>query len=209
VSATRGFGVQRDAGGDDPWAVPGPGDAGRGCAAHRGRPQAKTAASTTSGPLALGAIVAGAGQELCEAYAAYAGPLGLAFQLRDDLLGAFGDPDLTGKPSGDDLRDGKCTVLLAQARRLGGPDIEQRVDDWLRERSSAAVAALRAVIEDTGACSYVEQLINDLGGRAIAALESARGRAVAPGTARHRRGSDRHGQGGVGACSGPRGRASR
>jgi geranylgeranyl diphosphate synthase type I len=134
--------------------------------------RAKTAASTTSGPLAFGAAVAGAGDALQRAYAAYAEPLGVAFQLRDDLLGAFGDPAVTGKPSGDDLRDGKCTLLLAHARRVGGPRASRRIDELLRARSDDAVGELRNLIKATGARGFVEQRISALGRTAIAALDA-------------------------------------
>jgi geranylgeranyl diphosphate synthase type I len=134
---------------------------------------AKTAASTTSGPLTFGAVLAAASPALCDGLTDYAMPLGLAFQLRDDLHGAFGDPELTGKPSGDDLRDGKCTVLLAQARRLGGPRVAERIADLLRERPIGMVDELRTVLDEAGARNYVEHLIGDLGWQAIAALEVA------------------------------------
>jgi geranylgeranyl diphosphate synthase type I len=135
--------------------------------------RAKTAASTTSGPLAFGAVLAGAKPALCEAYARYAAHMGLAFQLRDDLLGAFGDPGQTGKPSGDDLRDGKCTVVLAQACRLGGAAVAQHIHDLVQQQSDTAVPELRAILIDTGARSYVEGVVASLGDRAIAAIESA------------------------------------
>jgi geranylgeranyl diphosphate synthase, type I len=134
--------------------------------------RAKTAASTTTGPLLFGAALAGAGEALRNAYIAYAEPLGVAFQLRDDLDGAFGDPILTGKPSGDDLRDGKATVLLAQAHRSGGPRISERIDELVRSRSDRAVPELREVLESTGARRYVEDTIVELVDQSITALET-------------------------------------
>ena len=70
-------------------------------------------------PLHLGAAIAGAGPELVDAYRRFGADIGVAFQLRDDLLGVFGDPEVTGKPAGDDLREGKRTLLLACADRAG------------------------------------------------------------------------------------------
>ena len=75
----------------------------------------KTAAYTVERPLHLGAAIAGAGPELVAAYRRFGADIGVAFQLRDDLLGVFGDPEVTGKPAGDDLREGKRTLLLACA----------------------------------------------------------------------------------------------
>nr|MDT0665566.1 polyprenyl synthetase family protein [Micromonospora sp. DSM 115978] len=73
----------------------------------------KTAGYTVQRPLQLGGTLAGAPAALLDAYRAFGLLVGEAFQLRDDVLGAFGDPAETGKPSGDDLRDGKRTALLA------------------------------------------------------------------------------------------------
>jgi geranylgeranyl diphosphate synthase, type I len=132
---------------------------------------AKTATSTATGPLRFGGVLAGASEPLLDRYSAYGHALGVAFQLRDDLLGAFGDAQVTGKPVGDDLRDGKCTVLLAEARRRAGPAAADRIDVLLNERTDEAVRDLRALIEDTGAPAHVEHLVHQLGTEAIAALE--------------------------------------
>ena len=75
----------------------------------------KSAKYTVERPLLLGAALADAGPEVQAAYSAYGLPLGEAFQLRDDVLGVFGDPEQTGKPAGDDLREGKRTYLVAAA----------------------------------------------------------------------------------------------
>ncbi|HET8614713.1 MAG TPA: polyprenyl synthetase family protein, partial [Actinomycetales bacterium] len=75
----------------------------------------KSAKYTVEHPLLLGGTLAGAPRSLLDAYSAYGLPLGEAFQLRDDVLGVFGDPHETGKPAGDDLREGKRTVLVAEA----------------------------------------------------------------------------------------------
>ncbi len=82
----------------------------------------KSARYTVSRPLQLGAALAGAEPCLVEALGRFGESLGLAFQLRDDLLGVFGDSDLTGKPVGDDLRDGKPTLLLAMTTRRASDD---------------------------------------------------------------------------------------
>jgi geranylgeranyl diphosphate synthase type I len=135
--------------------------------------RAKTAACTTTGPLCFGGALAGADPDLLAAYEAYGVALGLAFQLRDDLLGAFADPAQTGKPSGDDLRDGKCTVLLAEAyQRLGEPD-RRRLRQLIGGGGQDAVAQIRGLMVQTGARDAVEQRIAVLCEQAIAALDSA------------------------------------
>jgi geranylgeranyl diphosphate synthase type I len=134
---------------------------------------AKTAACTTSGPLRFGGTLAGAGAELLDAYDAYGAALGTAFQLRDDLLGAFADARETGKPSGDDLRDGKCTVLLAEAfTRLDGPGAD-RLRTLISQGSDGAVDGVRMFLEQSGARAAVESRIKVLGAQALAALEAA------------------------------------
>jgi geranylgeranyl diphosphate synthase type I len=82
----------------------------------------KTGAYTVRGPLLLGATLAGAPATTIEALRRFAGPLGIAFQLRDDLLGTFGTEEQTGKPVGNDLRAGKRTAILAEAESRLSPD---------------------------------------------------------------------------------------
>ena len=130
--------------------------------------RAKTAACTTTGPLRFGGALAGAGTRLLEGYAAYGDALGVAFQLRDDLLGAFGDPAATGKPSGDDLRDGKRTVLLAEAVARLSPPEAARLAELLSRGTDDAVARLRALLVRSGARDAVEHRIAELGRQAAA-----------------------------------------
>ena len=125
--------------------------------------RAKTAACTTTGPLRFGGALAGASEELLAGYAAYGDALGVAFQLRDDLLGAFGDPATTGKPSGDDLRDGKRTVLLAEAVARSGSDGANALAELISQGTDEAVEQLRAVLIRSGAREAVEQRIRTLG----------------------------------------------
>jgi geranylgeranyl diphosphate synthase type I len=119
----------------------------------------KSGRYTVERPLHLGAALAG-DPRLCDAYSAFGEPLGEAFQLRDDLLGVFGDPSETGKPSGDDLREGKPTLLLALATSLAEPD-----DRGLIERVGSAdlsdddVMALRRAFHRCGARDMVEDEI--------------------------------------------------
>jgi geranylgeranyl diphosphate synthase, type I len=135
----------------------------------------KSAKYTIEHPLLLGGCLAGAEPALLAAYSAYGLPLGEAFQLRDDLLGVFGDPSQTGKPAGDDLREGKRTMLIAYAHEHASPAQESTLRRHLGDPrlDSHGVAALREVIVDTGAVGAVERLIDSLVADAAAALDSA------------------------------------
>ena len=135
----------------------------------------KAAKYTIERPLHLGATLAGAGPELLAAYSDYGLPLGEAFQLRDDVLGVFGDPTETGKPAGDDLREGKRTVLVTVALEQASPAQAALVRSLLGDPGLDAhgVEALREVLTDTGALARVEDMIAERTDRARAALERA------------------------------------
>ncbi|HEX7404434.1 MAG TPA: polyprenyl synthetase family protein [Candidatus Nanopelagicaceae bacterium] len=136
----------------------------------------KSAKYTIERPMHFGASLAvadvGIRQTYNEIYSEYGLPLGEAFQLRDDLLGVFGDPTATGKPVGDDLREGKRTVLMAMthdradakeeaviARYFGDPHLDE-----------VGIDSLRTIISDTGAREHVEELIEKLFLTALDAL---------------------------------------
>ncbi len=130
----------------------------------------KTAGYTIVRPLQIGAALAGR-PELADSLAAHGMPLGTAFQLRDDILGAFGDPDLTGKPVGDDLREAKPTVMLAHAREQASAaqlEVLARVGADLTDDD---IAAIQQVMVDTGALARSEAEINELFDTAIAAID--------------------------------------
>ncbi len=135
----------------------------------------KSAKYTIEHPLLLGGSLAGAGPELMAAYSAYGLPLGEAFQLRDDVLGVFGDPEQTGKPAGDDLREGKRTMLVAFAMEQGSPAQQASLRRHLGDPrlDAGSVAELREVIIDTAALAHVEHLIDDLVAEARSALARA------------------------------------
>jgi geranylgeranyl diphosphate synthase type I len=155
----------------------------------------KTAKYTIERPLHLGAALAGAGLAgpdgpfaggaragdggtggaLAAAYTAYGLPLGIAYQLRDDILGVFGDPAQTGKPAGDDVREGKRTVLLAIARSRATPGQAQVIDRYLGDPrlDEAGTAEVRAAITGTGAVAECERMIGRHASEAITALEDA------------------------------------
>jgi geranylgeranyl diphosphate synthase type I len=135
----------------------------------------KSAKYTIEKPLHLGAALAGADRAVVDGYSGYGLPLGEAFQLRDDVLGVFGDPAVTGKPAGDDLREGKRTVLVAMALERAGQAQAAVVRRHLGDPhlSDEGVAELRAVLTDTGALARVEALVDELLADALRALRDA------------------------------------
>ncbi|MHA7986338.1 polyprenyl synthetase family protein [Rathayibacter sp. CAU 1779] len=135
----------------------------------------KSAKYSVQAPLVLGGLLAGGTLGQLDTLREFGLPLGIAFQLRDDLLGVFGDSEVTGKPSGDDLREGKRTVLVALARKtlpssarnvldelLGDPDLN---DDQIR--------MLQSTIDSSGATAEVERMIKLNVQRANHALDDA------------------------------------
>lgn len=135
----------------------------------------KAAKYTVERPLQMGAALGKAPGHLLRGLSDYGLPLGEAFQLRDDVLGVFGESHVTGKPSGDDIREGKRTLLVARAfdradkqqarvlqRHLGDPDLD-----------ASGVAAFQRVLRDTGALAAVETVVEELTSAALSALRHA------------------------------------
>jgi geranylgeranyl diphosphate synthase, type I len=134
----------------------------------------KSAKYSIERPLHIGAALAGADPDTLAALSSFGLPLGEAFQLRDDLLGVFGDPESTGKPAGDDLVEGKRTVLVALALDAAPADEAARLDAALGRRlSPEEVHELRRIIDACGAHAQVEQVIEELAALAVAALDQA------------------------------------
>ena len=148
----------------------------------------KTAKYTIERPLHLGAALAlapagpdralagpGADPGLVRGYTGYGLPLGIAFQLRDDVLGVFGDPAETGKPAGDDIREGKRTVLAAVARERATARQAAVLGRLLGDPSIGAdgVAEFSRLITETGALAECEAMIGRYVTEALAALDSA------------------------------------
>ena len=127
---------------------------------------------TVQRPSQIGAALGGGDDELYFALGAYGSPLGRAFQFRDDLLGVFGDPKITGKPAGDDLREGKRTVLVAHAYAHAGDAgqklLLQRLGDPALD--GTGISELQQVIVESGARDAVESMINEYYERALKAL---------------------------------------
>ncbi len=136
----------------------------------------KSAKYTIERPLHLGGALAGADPTILAAYTGYGLPLGEAFQLRDDVLGVFGDPTETGKPAGDDLREGKQTVLIATAMTRATPSQATQLRRHLGDPSLdvEGVSVLREIITETGALGQVEGLIDTLTDQAVASLDTVR-----------------------------------
>jgi len=132
----------------------------------------KTASYTVTGPLALGACLAGASEARVAQLARYGRPLGIAFQLRDDLLGTFGDASATGKPVGNDIRQGKRTAIIAEMRGHAASEaVLARVLGRV-SASDAEVAEVVRAMETSGAKARVEARVAELLVEARAALEA-------------------------------------
>ena len=153
----------------------------------RGRPEAdllprahrvivyKSAKYSVESPLALGAAMAGGSLAQLAGLRAFGLPLGVAFQLRDDLLGVFGDPEITGKPAGDDLREGKRTVLVTLARQKLPGSAARLVDELLGDPAldDDQISMLQTAIRESGAVDQIERIIAHNVETATAALNDA------------------------------------
>ncbi len=127
----------------------------------------KTARYTFDGPLKLGALLAGADDAFCDALTKFAIPVGIAFQIHDDLLGVFGDEAKTGKPVGSDIAEGKKTLLVARAYKKATRE-QKRVLDALLGKKDLSLSDVQRFQEVLIACGakkdvgeYVEALLND------------------------------------------------
>jgi geranylgeranyl diphosphate synthase type I len=135
----------------------------------------KSGLYTVEGPLHIGALLAGAGPEELAILSRYGVPLGEAFQIRDDVLGVFGDPSATGKDRDSDLREGKRTVLLARTLALVSAEEGRFIEEGLGrpDLSAEDVERIRSLMEGSGALASTLELIDQLTERAKAALDPA------------------------------------
>jgi geranylgeranyl diphosphate synthase type I len=134
----------------------------------------KSAKYTIERPLHLGAVAANVetGSALMPMLSAYGLPLGDAFQMRDDMLGAFGDSSITGKPVGGDFLEGKPTPMLARAYALASASQLKILDSiGTPGMSSGDVSAVQEVVSATGAVAEMELLIVSLRDEAVASLD--------------------------------------
>lgn len=132
----------------------------------------KSAKYSMERPLMLGGALAGADAALLAGYSAFALPLGEAFQLRDDVLGVFGDPRVTGKPAGDDLREGKRTFLVARALRASDTSTRSAINAMLGDPAldDDGIGTLRELVTESGALAHTEELIAQKSTEAFEAL---------------------------------------
>jgi len=133
----------------------------------------KTGSYTVRGPLLMGAALAGANLGQRDALERFAGPLGVAFQLRDDLLGTFGDPEKTGKSDASDLRQGKRTALVVEGERLPGFGEAVRPVLGRAEASAEEIRIAREWLVASGAKTRVEMRLDSLLAEATRALQRA------------------------------------
>ncbi|WP_396278626.1 polyprenyl synthetase family protein [Glutamicibacter creatinolyticus] len=133
----------------------------------------KSAKYSTENPFLLGGALAGASPDLLDSYQAFALPLGEAFQLRDDVLGVFGDPSITGKPAGDDLREGKRTEMIAHAMLLASDGERQLITERLGapDLGDDEVLRISSILKECGALKATEQSIEELTATALTAME--------------------------------------
>lgn len=135
----------------------------------------KTARYTIEGPLHLGAILAGADKKLLDALSRYSVPIGIAFQIQDDILGIFGTEKKLGKPVGSDIKEGKQTVLIVKARELANSKEKVVIKNVLgkKDLSLREIENFRKVIIDTGALDYAKNMARNLIAKGKKALEGA------------------------------------
>jgi len=148
----------------------------------------KTGSYTVRGPLRLGALLGGAKPSTLKALDGFAGPVGIAFQLADDLLSAFGNPGATGKARGNDIRAGKRTPLVLEAlRRARGRDRRHLAQTLGKARASnAAIERALEILDRSGARKKTEARIEELlaeGLRALGTGVTRRGRELLEGAA--------------------------
>ncbi|ASU79546.1 geranylgeranyl pyrophosphate synthase [Actinopolyspora erythraea] len=136
----------------------------------------KSASYTVERPLQFGAQVGGAEADTVSTLRRFGADIGVAFQLRDDLLGVFGDPEITGKPAGDDLREGKRTVLVAEGMLRAGRQHDEAASRLLNsalgdpELTRSRVELVQEALTRLGAVDAVERRIDDLTESAMSAL---------------------------------------
>lgn len=135
----------------------------------------KSAKYSIEAPLLIGAAIAGGSETQLDTLSEFGLPLGIAYQLRDDLLGVFGDTAVTGKPSGDDLREGKRTMLIALTRARVAPSVRRVIDELLGdpELTTEQVLMLQSAMHEAGAVDEIERIIDRNVLRAGAALDEA------------------------------------
>ncbi|MGH3678178.1 MAG: polyprenyl synthetase family protein [Mycobacterium sp.] len=131
---------------------------------------------TVRRPLEIGAAMAGCGDRVLAQVGGYGAAVGEAFQLRDDLLGIFGAPSITGKPVGSDLTEHKATSVVVAAHQMADPTLRRQLSELMRinELDEADIGRWRTLIAATGAVQWIEELIADRLGRALEWVDAGR-----------------------------------
>lgn len=121
----------------------------------------KTASYTIEGPLAIGALLGGASPAMIKALREFARPLGIAFQIQDDILGLFGNEKEVGKPIGSDLRQGKMTLLMLHALKRANNIQKRIIQSALGNEniSKKQINNVRAIVEQTSSLAYSQNLV--------------------------------------------------
>ena len=133
----------------------------------------KTARYSIEGPLHLGALLAGENQELLDLYSEYAIPLGIAYQIQDDILGVFAEEKVIGKPVGSDIQEGKYTLLVAKAVELGTKEQGTRIKNLLsgdRVLSVEDIEEFRNLLKETGSLEACRAIAGEATKKSLAVL---------------------------------------
>jgi geranylgeranyl diphosphate synthase type I len=135
----------------------------------------KTAKYTIEGPLHLGAIAAGANENEIKILSDYAIPLGVAFQIKDDILGLFGDEEKIGKSAGSDVKEGKKTLLIIKAIEKSSQDDKEFINKCLANKdiTKEEILKLREIVKKSGSLDYSKKLAEKLVSEAKKALEKS------------------------------------
>ncbi|MEF3692500.1 MAG: polyprenyl synthetase family protein [Candidatus Moraniibacteriota bacterium] len=133
----------------------------------------KTAKYTIEGPLHLGAILAGADEKVLRAISKFSVPIGIAFQIQDDILGVFGNERKIGKPVGSDIREGKQTLLVVRALEKGTGEQKKIIRKLLGKKNITLkeIELFKKVIRETSALEYSQDLARKLIGEGKEALK--------------------------------------
>ena len=136
--------------------------------------EGKTSRYTFEGPLHLGAVLAGKDEKTLEDFTAYSLPLGKAFQLRDDILGVFGDEKKLGKPVGSDVIEGKQTLLYLKAYEKADGEQKKKLKKYLgkADLNKEELEEFRQIIKDTGSLEYSQEMSEKFVEESLSALES-------------------------------------
>ncbi len=135
----------------------------------------KTARYTVEGPIHLGAILAGADKKTMKGLSNYSIPLGIAYQIQDDILGIFGSEKQTGKPVGADIKEGKKTLLIAKALEFGNTKQKEEINSALGNQkiSNGKIEKICRIVKQTGSLEYSQDLAKKLSYKSNAALEKS------------------------------------